>query len=125
VSGSNPFSIEKSDNFMRSFKKLVKSLGDDFVELATEILEGLIDEPYPINSRNEPLPSKIQLPEGWTFHKIEFKYGRGASGQIRLIYLVNSTEYVIYLIWIYNHEQFAKRPADADLKSVIKEILEI
>lgn len=125
MSGSNPFSIEKSENFKRSFKKLVKSLRDDFVELVTEILEGLTDEPYPINSRQEPLPAKIQLPEGWTFHKLEFKYGKGASGQIRLMYLVNYTESLIYLIWIYNHEQFAKRPADADLKSVIQEILEI
>lgn len=28
------------------------------------------------------------------------------------------------LVWIYSHEQFAKRPADADLKSVIREILD-
>lgn len=125
MTGSNPFLIEKSDNFKRSFKKIVKALGDDFVELVTEVLETLIEDQYPINSRQEPLPAKIQLPEEWTFHKLEFKFGKGASGQIRLMYLVNSTDCLIYLVWIYNHEQYAKRPADADLKSVIKEILEI
>jgi hypothetical protein len=49
--------------------------------------------------------------------------GRGASGQVRLMYLVNQNDCVIKLVWIYNHEQFAKRPADKDLKSVIQEIL--
>jgi mRNA-degrading endonuclease YafQ of YafQ-DinJ toxin-antitoxin module len=124
VTGSNPFSIEESDNFRRSFKKLAKSLGNDFVELLTEVLESLIDDPYPINCRNEPLPAKIQLPEGWTFHKLELKVGKGASGQVRLMYLVNTIDYVIKLVWIYNHEQFAKRPAEKDLKSIIKAILD-
>ncbi|BAY25190.1 hypothetical protein NIES2100_49960 [Calothrix sp. NIES-2100] len=124
MTGSNPFSIEESDNFRRSFKKLAKALGSDFVELLAEVLESLIDDPYPINSRNEPLPAKIQLPEGWTFNKLELKAGKGASGQVRLMYLVNTIDCVIKLVWIYNHEQFAKRPAEKDLKSIIKEILE-
>ncbi|MFN6497826.1 MAG: hypothetical protein RMX65_012565 [Nostoc sp. DedQUE01] len=125
MTGSTPFSIEESDNFKRSFKKLAKVLGSNFVELLTEVLEALIDDQYPINSRNEPLPAKIQLPEGWTFHKLELKAGKGASGQVRLMYLVNTPNCLIKLVWIYNHEQFAKRPADRDLKSIIKEILEI
>jgi mRNA-degrading endonuclease YafQ of YafQ-DinJ toxin-antitoxin module len=124
VTGSTPFSIEESDNFKRSFKKLAKFHGADFVELVAEVLENLIEDQYPINSRNEPLPGKIQLPEGWTFHKLELKVSKGASGQIRLMYLVNTTTCVIRLVWIYSHEQFAKRPADKDLKSVINEILD-
>ncbi|WP_315788873.1 hypothetical protein [Fischerella sp. JS2] len=55
---------------------------------------------------------------------MELKVSKGASGQVRLMYLVNNIDYVIKLVWIYNHEQFAKRPAEKDLKSVIKEILE-
>jgi Txe/YoeB family toxin of Txe-Axe toxin-antitoxin module len=115
VTGSTPFSIEESENFKRSFKKLVK---------IHEILEDLTEDQYPINSRNEPLPGKIQLTEGWTFHKLEFRISKGASGQIRLMYLVNPTACVIKLVWIYSHEQFTKRPADRDLKSVINEILD-
>lgn len=125
MTGSTPFSIEDSDNFKRSFKKLAKIRGSDFVEVVTQILEALIEDQYPINSRNEPLPGKIDLPEEWTFHKLQFKISKGASGQIRLMYLVNPTACVIKLVWIYNHEQFAKRPADKDLKNVIKEILDI
>ncbi len=123
MTGSTPFSIETSENFNRSFKKLAKVHGTGFVELVTEILEDLTEDQYPINSRNEPLPGKIQLTEGWTFHKLEFRISKGASGQIRLMYLVNTTACVIRLVWIYSHEQFAKRPADKDLKSVINEIL--
>ncbi len=124
MTGSTPFSIEESDNFKRSFKKLAKALGADFVELVAEVLENLLDDQYPINSRNEPLPGKIQLPQGWTFHKLELKVSKGASGQVRLMYLVNTTTFIIKLVWIYSHEQFAKRPGDKELKSVIKEILD-
>ncbi len=124
MTGSTPFSIETSENFNRSFKKLAKVHGTGFVELVTKILEDLTEEQYPINSRNEPLPGKIQLTEGWTFHKLEFKISKGASGQIRLMYLVNTTASIIRLVWIYSHEQFVKRPADKDLKSVINEILD-
>lgn len=125
MSGLTPFSIEDSDHFKRSFKKLAKIHRDSFVELIAKTLEYLLDDPYPNNSRYEPLPGKIQLPSEWTFHKLELRVARGASGQIRLMYLVNSTTSTIRLVWIYSHEQFAKRPADADLKSVIKDILGI
>jgi hypothetical protein len=84
----------------------------------------LIEDQYPTNSRYEPLPRKMHLLEGWTFHKLEMRFSQGASGQIRLMYLVNTTVCIIILVWIYSHEQFAKRPADPDLKSIIKEILD-
>ncbi|MEH2423994.1 MAG: hypothetical protein V7K48_24735 [Nostoc sp.] len=76
------------------------------VECVTEVLEDLIEDQYPINSRNEPLPIKIELAEGWSFHELEFKVSKGASGQLRLMYLVNTTDCVIKLVWIYSHEQF-------------------
>lgn len=123
MTGSTPFSIEASDNFRRSFKKLAKVHGASFVELIGEALDNLIEEQYPINSRREPLPSKLHMPEGWTFHKLEIKISKGASGQIRLMYLVNTSSCLIKLVWLYSHEQFVKRPADTDLKSVIREIL--
>lgn len=124
MTGSILFSIEETDNFKRSFKKLAKVHRNSFVELIAKTLEDLIDNQYPNNSRHEPLPEKIQLPEGWTFHKLELRVSKGASGQIRLMYLVNETTYTIKLVWIYSHEQFAKRPADADLRSIIREILD-
>ncbi|MEQ8962163.1 MAG: hypothetical protein RLP02_30265 [Coleofasciculus sp. C2-GNP5-27] len=116
--------IEDSDNFKRSFKKLAKVHGASFVELVADILEDLTEDQYPRNSRNEPLPGKIKLTEGWTFQKLDFKISKGASGQIRLMYLVNTTTCIVKPVWIYSHEQFTKRPSDRDLQSVIKEILD-
>jgi mRNA-degrading endonuclease RelE of RelBE toxin-antitoxin system len=116
VTGLPRFSIEKADSFARSFKKLAKTQGKQFLEL--------IINPYPLKAREEPLPGRMQLPEGWKFHKLEIWAGKGASGQIRLMYLVNDSESVIKLLWIYSHEQFAKRPADKDLITVIQQALE-
>jgi mRNA-degrading endonuclease YafQ of YafQ-DinJ toxin-antitoxin module len=124
VTGSPAFSIEESNNFKRSFRKLAKVHKGSFVELIAKTLEDLIDDRYPKNSRQEPLPGKVELPEGWTFHKLELRIAKGASGQIRLMYLVNATTCTIKLVWIYSHEQFAKRPTDTNLKSVIREILD-
>ncbi|WP_219884562.1 type II toxin-antitoxin system RelE/ParE family toxin [Merismopedia glauca] len=98
MTGSTPYSIEHSDNFKRSFKKLAKANRESFVELIVQTLEGLIDEPYPNKSRQEPLPAKSCLPEGWTFHKLELWFSKGASGQIRLMYLVNETTCTIKLV---------------------------
>jgi mRNA-degrading endonuclease RelE of RelBE toxin-antitoxin system len=125
VTGSTPYSIEYSERFQRSFKKLAKAYRSDFVELIAKTLEELIDEPYPNKSRSEPLPGKISLLEGWTFHKLEIWFAKGVSGQIRLMYLVNDTTCTIKPVWIYSHEQFAKRPNDGDLKSAIAEILDL
>ena len=124
MTGSTPFSIEASDKFNRSFKELKKVHRDSFVALVAKTLEALIDDQQPNNSRTEPLPGKTQLPEEWTFHKLEIRFSKGASGPLRLMYLVNATTCTIRLVWIYSHEQFAKRPADDDLKSVIREILD-
>mgnify|MGYP003403054021 CR=1 FL=1 len=66
MTGSTPFSIEASDNFKRSFKKLAKVHREKFIALITKTLEDLIDEQYPKNSRKEPLPEKLQFLEGWT-----------------------------------------------------------
>lgn len=54
MTGSTPFSIEKSDNFQRSFKKLIKFHGNGFVEIVAQVLEDLIEDQYPNNSRQEP-----------------------------------------------------------------------
>lgn len=47
MTGSTPFSIEASDNFKRSFKKLAKVHRDSFVALIGKTLEDLIDDRYP------------------------------------------------------------------------------
>lgn len=70
------------------------------------------------------MPKRTNLPQGWTFHKLELIVGKGASGQIRLMYLVNEDLEVIKPLWIYNHDQFKKRPSDKDIDDVILEIFD-
>jgi mRNA-degrading endonuclease RelE of RelBE toxin-antitoxin system len=119
--GSMPFSLEKSANFERSFKKLVKAYKIDIVAIVGDCLEGLLVNPYSAKSRDEPLPKKPNLPQGWTFHKVELRVSKGASGQIRILYLVNDELAIVKPLWIYSHEQFTKRPPDGDIDSAIKE----
>jgi mRNA-degrading endonuclease YafQ of YafQ-DinJ toxin-antitoxin module len=47
VNGSIPYSIEQSENFERSFKKLAKVHKSRFFELIAKTLENLIDNPFP------------------------------------------------------------------------------
>lgn len=123
------FRIESTQQFERSLKKVSKSYKSnlakaEFGRFITEILKSLIHNPYARDSTPEPLPAKSQLPQGWTLHKLRRKEGQGASGQIRLIYLINEPESVIKPLWIYTHEQYAKRPPDSDLLKVLRESLE-
>ena len=123
MAGSPPFSLEISDKFRRSLKKLGKTYNSiNFAAIVSECLENLLINPYLSTSRDEPLPKKTRLPQGWTFHKLELRVSKGASGQIRIMYLVNEEAAVVMPIWIYNHEQFEKRPPDQEIDGIIKEI---
>lgn len=97
--------------------------GESLVERVILILDGLIDDPYPPNSKPERLPGKIKLPDGCTFYKLRFKISKGNSGQIRLMYFVNQTTFQVIPLWIYTHEQFPKRRPDKDIQSIIIEAL--
>jgi mRNA-degrading endonuclease YafQ of YafQ-DinJ toxin-antitoxin module len=121
MTGSILYLLEKSSNFARSFKKLAKNYNPDFIATVANCLEALILDPYPSKSRDEPLPKRTRLPQGWTFHKLELWVRKGASGQIRIMYLVNEELREIKLFWIYNHEQFSKRPSDDEIDDAIKE----
>lgn len=96
MAGSPLFSLEVSDKFRRSLKKLGKTYNSiNFAVIVSECLENLLINPYLPTSRDEPLPKKTRLPQGWTFHKLELRVGKGASGQIRIMYLVNEESLVI------------------------------
>lgn len=120
---------QKSSSFVSSFQKLLKtykskSQQQEFIQFISDKLKELLKNPYPLDSRQESLPKKVILPNKCTFHKLAFKYENGASGQIRIMYLVNEKDLIIKPIWIYTHEQFSKRPPDKDIKNVINESLE-
>lgn len=124
MTGLPPYSIERNDAFERSFKKLAKFYRKEAIEILISAFDELATDPFPAKSRDEPLPSKAVVPEPWTFHKLEIWVSKGASGQVRLMYLVNEEARMIRPLWIYNHEQFAKRPDDRDIRAVIDEALD-
>ena len=129
MTGSNPFLLEKTENFERSFKKLAKSYKSksqqqQFFATIASCIEELILDPYPPKSRTEPLPRGIKLSDDWRFYKLVIVVAKGASGQVRLMYLVDETHKIIKPLWIYTHQQFAKRPPDQDIMRVIKEVFE-
>lgn len=124
MTGSNRFSIEKCPKFKRSFKACAKKRNRDFLDWIAKNLEELAEKQYPKDFPLDPLPKKAQLPEGWTFHKLKLSFATGASGEIRLMYLVDSVRHIIWLFWIYSHEDFEKRPADRDITSALNEFLE-
>lgn len=82
--------------------------------------------PFLDSSFAEAIPGGLRLPEGWEFRKYYFDMPslRGASGQGRLMYLVNRSLTLIELVWIYTHNEFEKRPPDKNLKQLIQELIE-
>jgi mRNA-degrading endonuclease YafQ of YafQ-DinJ toxin-antitoxin module len=126
MTGLNPYLIEKSPNFERSLKKLIKthkssSQKQQFIQTISNNLEQLTLNPFPPNARKEPLPSSFNLSQNWQFYKLAIVVAKGASGQIRIMYLVDEIQRIIKPIWIYNHQQFTKRPPDQDIKQIINE----
>lgn len=94
MSGSLPFLIEKTEQFEKSFKKLVKSYKsqsqkEKFVRFISNFLDEITNNPYPNKSRSEPLPNGVKSPQEWVLYKLRIMFAKGASGQIRIIYLVN------------------------------------
>ena len=67
----------------------------------------------------------MALSEELEFRKLRFAIPdlRGASGQGRLMYLINSTQHKIILVWIYTHEEFAGRPDDKSLKVSLQDAI--
>jgi hypothetical protein len=117
----------KFERTVKSLKKGYKSKQDaqTFVGVVTNIVQGLTITPRPDSSRLESWPSNLRSDE-WEFRKLVFILpGRkGASGEGRLMYLIDDARKLIQLIWIYTHEEFKKRPPDKDLKGIMQELLD-
>ncbi|NEP10815.1 MAG: hypothetical protein F6K14_11475 [Symploca sp. SIO2C1] len=130
------FSLKYAPSFQASLDKLSKSqrfkknLSDKkaLQEKVKEILKEIVEDPFFLNSsvssEPEPLPKKLKLPSSLEFRKIRFKIGKGESGQVRIVYLVNRDEYKVHLLFIFNHEQYEKRPPDDYIKVLIQDTLE-
>ncbi|MEC4984700.1 MAG: hypothetical protein SAJ37_15890 [Oscillatoria sp. PMC 1068.18] len=133
ASGLPAYQIKPVHKFERSYKELLKrhykkskKAQQLFQSKINQIVKDLSDDPFLLNSKSEPIPGKLNKLEEWEFRKYYFKMPnlQGASGQGRLIYLVNKNERMILLVWIYTHEEFAKRPPDNILKQILQDTLD-
>lgn len=129
--GSPRYRVVPSDKFTRALKSLKKSYKSEreaqvFINAIGDIVEALTCQPRSDSSRLEPWPANLNSPEDWEFRKLVFVVPRrkGASGEGRLMYLVNDQRLVIRLVWLYTHEEFKKRPPDKDLKTLMRELLD-
>lgn len=127
--GSSSYRIAPSAKFTRAVKgyqKTYKSKREAkaFLDCIGNIVDTLSQSPKPQNSRQEPWPANLSYPV-WEFRKLTFSMpGRsGASGQGRLMYLVNDQLMIICLFWLYTHEENKKRPPDKDMKTLMQELL--
>lgn len=128
--GSPVFRVIASHKFTRTVKNLKKGYKSkrseqEFVDCIAGIVEFLTQDPRPDSSRLEPLPKGVDI-LNWEFRKLMFALPErsGASGEGRLMYLVNYGECLIKLVWIYTHEEFKGRPPEKDLKQMLQELLE-
>ncbi|BAQ63772.1 hypothetical protein [Geminocystis sp. NIES-3709] len=129
MNGSTLYLLEQTVYFEKSFQKLVKTYKSQdekirFSQNISNYLDALIINPYPPQARTEPLPSGLKLSQEWRFYKLVIVIAKGASGQIRIMYLLNEKDKIIKPLWIYSHQQFTKRPPDKEIKQVIQEVFE-
>ncbi|NET39624.1 MAG: hypothetical protein F6K19_47965 [Cyanothece sp. SIO1E1] len=129
--GSPRYRVVPSDKFVRALETLKKSYkskreAQAFTDAIGDIVEALTHQPRLDSSRLEPWPANLNSPEDWEFRKLVFPVPRrkGASGEGRLMYLVNDQCLIIRLVWLYTHEEFKKRPPDKDLKTLMRELLD-
>jgi hypothetical protein len=134
VNESGEFLIELSENFEKSYQKLIRdryrknrTAASEFSKLIEQFINiiSVNPRPRPPFGHLEPWPKGSSYTE-WELWKLEFKMPqlRGAVGQGRLIYLLNSTAKKIVIVWIYTHAEFEKRPPEKNLKRLLQEVIE-
>jgi hypothetical protein len=133
VGESEHFQIRFSQKFEKTYSDLINlryrgdsSSAQDFLELVESFIKLLGDSPRqkPPLGHFEPFPKKTAQ-QGWELWKLEFTmpHLQGSAKKGRLIYLFNSLEKEVILVWIYTHAEFKKRPDNDVLKDVLKRIM--
>ena len=135
MSGCKTYRIELLQRYEDSFEKLIaehyrrNNKGKKkFEDLITAYINNeLRIKPLDNNtSDSETFPPK-SAKEGYFFRKKRWRNLpdlQGSEKWGRLIYVVAPSECVVYLVWIYTHKQYERRPPDSSLKQDLCEIYE-
>lgn len=132
MTGSTHFGISLSDNFARTVKRLAKSCYKS--EKEKQLFRACLEEIYQsLKIRPDNPPDfysvtcqwlrGLSYQDGCELRKLFFSMpGRsGASGEGRLLYIVDNFNNSVVLQWIYTHEQYKKQPPYNALKEVVLE----
>ncbi len=125
MSGCENYEIVVLDRFESSLQKLKKNhyrknerAKNSFLELIEYFISELRKNPGSC-----PLSEDEGFPKGchqtvFRFRKIKFDMPelRGATRCGRLIYVIHEELCTVYLVWVYTHKEFRKRPHDDDLR---------
>jgi len=125
VSGCETYQIVLLERFEGSLQKLIKShyrknerARNSFLELIEYFISELRKNPgsCPL-SEDEGFPKGCHQPV-FKFRKIRFDMPelQGATGCGRLIYVIHEELCIVYLVWVYTHKEFRRRPHDDDLR---------
>lgn len=129
MSDVGDFGIKYSIKFESTYKRILRAhyrhRPDDaeaFEELFDTLEEVLAVDPYPPVSVGVPWPGKFGRSD-WDLCKCKFQMPGlgGASGEGRLLYLVDQQAKVVCLLWVYTHEEHRIQPPTKELRQVVRE----
>lgn len=131
VSTSGAYSVHPHPNFEDSYKRLKKAYlkkgGRQLDKLEGEVASGLralgVNPRFPGAFERYQLPAKSPR-EGIEFWRWVFDLPgmTGGSRCGRLLYAIVEERRLVRPFWIYNHDQFAKRPPDDRIRKYLWEI---
>jgi hypothetical protein len=132
VPGCKTYRVVPTEAFVDSYRLLrdgyYSRLGEADNRLLTDTVAAFLAtlgvNPRPGQSSPEPWPGRQPKTssEGFDCRKIRFYLPglRGSARMGRIVYLVHEASCTIDVVWIYNHEQFDRRPSDAELKRAFR-----
>lgn len=130
--GCENYQIVHWPTFEQTYKKLVKKhygrnkFLEQFRKLVDEYLDRLSIEPCSSDFQLEPWPDNCFV-EDCQLRKIRWKKLPGLKSAARfgrLIYLIHHPTKTVYLLWIYTHAEYSKRPENSELRKVINAVKE-
>lgn len=139
MDGCEAYQIKPLTRFEISYKQIIKKhyrkdqrARDAFEEMVDSYISQLQETPSSNDISDDEGFPKGEYSQDFEFRKIRFSLPglRGQAKYGRLMYVVYKPKCLVYLMWIYTHEEFGgknktnKRPPDPDLKrefNLIKE----
>lgn len=127
MSGSTQFEIKLSEKFQRTLERIVKKCCQSKAErqklkkYLVELWDKLATADPELKSVRCPWIKKIPQPEYVELRKLKFKVPnrKGASGEGRILYLLDHKNLQVIMLWIYTHEEYKVQPPPKDLKEAI------